>query len=62
MVRLASHKDRPQNGQSSQPLSLPEKPRFFPVESNETNGSERKVTRLDEFQPRWWGNVQLSTQ
>jgi hypothetical protein len=58
MVRLASAKKRPAPSQSSQPLSRPEKPRFFPVASAAANGHDSSPSRLDEFQPRWWGNIQ----
>jgi hypothetical protein len=58
MVRLASPKNRIAPSQSSQPLSRPEKPRLFPIDSANGDGREYKSSRLDEFQPRWWGNVQ----
>lgn len=62
MVRLASTKVRSTSSQSSQPLSTPEKPRFFPIDSTNGDGREYKSSRLDEFKPRWWGNVQLQTK
>lgn len=65
MVRLTANKTRPATNQSSQPLSAPEKPRLFPLHARGTSGAgvqESSASQLDEFQPRWWGNVQHQSQ
>jgi len=65
MVRLVSTANRSNIGKTAPPLSPAEKPRLFPILSNGSEGTterEERVSRLDEFQPRWWGNVHLPTK
>lgn len=65
MVRLVPTNNRTNIVKTGPSLSPTEKPRLFPIHSNgsgNTTEREQKVSRLDEFQPRWWGNVHLQTK